>query len=309
MDLDGKSVVVRSFAKVNLTLDVLGKRPDGYHAIESVMQTVSLHDTVSLSLGGSSGIRLTCDADGIPTDARNLAHRAASAVFEASGVSPGLEIAIEKRIPAEAGLGGGSSNAAAVLRGLGLLLELSRDDVFGLAAQVGSDVPFFMVGGTAQVSGRGEYVHALPEVPEMWIVVVKPPFGISTPWAYRRLDEVRAASGQPTPDSERGTASMRMVECVRSGSPVSGLHSLVHSDLEPPAMEQHPDIAEMRDALRESGARAALLCGSGSAVFGLFEDESQARSAECDLSDRSDASGSAVFVARTVGREEALDID
>lgn len=309
MDFGGKSVVVRSFAKVNLTLDVLGKRPDGYHAIESVMQTIGLRDNISLSLGGAPGIRLTCDMDGIPTDARNLAHQAASAVIEASGVSPGVEIAIEKQIPVEAGLGGGSSNAAAVMRGLGLLVGLSEVDVFGLAAQVGSDVPFFMVGGTAHVSGRGEYVHALPDVSEMWIVVVKPPFGISTPWAYRRLDEIRTAGGQATAGSERVTVSQRVVEYIRSGSPVSGLHSLVSNDLEPVAMEQHPEIAQMGDALRESGARAALMCGSGSAAFGLFDDESQARRAASDLSAELDASGSAVFVTRTIGREEALDID
>jgi 4-diphosphocytidyl-2-C-methyl-D-erythritol kinase len=150
-----KSAVVRSFAKVNLTLDVLGTRADGYHAIESVMQTIGLHDTIALTVSEGGGIGCSCDMPSIPTDERNLACRAASALFESRGIAPGLDICIEKRIPAEAGLGGGSGNAAAVLRGLNhcLGLSLPEDEMCALAAQIGSDVPFFLIGGTALVSG------------------------------------------------------------------------------------------------------------------------------------------------------------
>lgn len=308
-----KSAVVRSFAKVNLTLDVLGTRPDGYHAIESVMQTVGLHDTISLAIREGGGIRLSCDMPGIPTDERNLAYRAASMLFEAEGIAPGLELGIEKRIPVEAGLGGGSSNAAAVLRGLDRLLrlDLPAHELCALGERIGSDVPFFLVGGTVFVSGRGEHVRPLPDIPPMWMVIVKPPFGVSTPWSYGRLDEMRAGGRQQAADSERDTSSRRIVECIETGalqSAVRSLQSLLWNDLEPPAVEQHPEIAEIKAALIESGARDALMCGSGSAVFGLFETEAQARTAESDILDQSDGFDSRVFVTRTIAREEALKI-
>jgi len=292
------SAVVRSFAKVNLTLDVLGTRPDGYHAIESVMQTVELHDAISLTLSEDEGIRISCDVPEIPTDERNLAHRAASLLLEAQGVSVGLDIRIEKRIPMEAGLGGGSSNSAAVLRGLSRLLGLSipADEMCELAARIGSDVPFFLIGGTAFVSGRGEHVRPLPDIPPMWMVIVKPPLGVSTPWSYRRLDEMRVSGDRSTVTGERMTASKRILECM-------DFRSMVSNDLEAPAIEQHPEIAEIKAALIASGARSALMCGSGSAVFGLFEDESRARAAASDRSD------DLVFVTRTITREEALRLE
>jgi 4-diphosphocytidyl-2-C-methyl-D-erythritol kinase len=288
-----KRAVVRAYAKVNLTLDVLGKRSDGFHDIESVMQTISLHDTITLSVGGERGIRMTCDMPEIPTGESNLAYKAVSLFFEKQGVSTGLDIRIEKCIPPEAGFGGGSSDAAAVLRGLSWLLK--REGVpkaFGtaellklmdLAAQVGSDVPFFLVGGTALVRGRGEDVIPLPDIPTWWLVIVKPPFGVSTAWAYSRLDEV-----------------------VREKQDVSEfLPSLLHNDLELPAVEQHPEIAEIKEALLQVGAQGALMCGSGSAVFGLFEDESAACAAMKQLCEQAGD----IFVAKTITRAEALELD
>ena len=206
MNSGNATAVLRSYAKVNLTLDVLGTRPDGYHAIESVMQSISLHDTITVEVGGAPGIRVECDMPGIPTDERNLAHKAAAMFFEDLCTTPKVDIRIEKRIPPEAGLGGGSSNAAAALRGLSDLLGLSvsHEELCDLAAQVGSDVPFFLTGGAAFVRGRGEDVQPLPDIRPWWLVVVKPPFGVSTAWTYRRLDEMRSAvSRRPSANNSR----------------------------------------------------------------------------------------------------------
>lgn len=318
MEIGNTTAIVHSYAKVNLTLDVLGVRPDGYHAIESVMQSVSLHDTLALTLRDEPGIRIVCDMPGIPTDEKNLAHKAASILFRRLGINPGLEIRIEKRIPVEAGLGGGSSNAAAVLRAFGsksskfgvqsskLLgsgtLNIEPGTLNSVAAEVGSDVPFFLVGGSALVTGRGEQVEALPDAPCWWVLIVKPPFGVSTPWAYKRLDEMgeRPSLGA----GELITASERMTRCVRA-SDWACLPDLLSNDLELPAIEQHPEIGVLKDGLLRAGAQGALMCGSGSAVFGLFPNEDAARYAANAFA----GDGLQVFVCPTVTRQEATGIE
>jgi 4-diphosphocytidyl-2-C-methyl-D-erythritol kinase len=306
MDADEMKAAVRSYAKVNLTLDVLGTRPDGYHGIESVMQTISLHDTVTLAWGGGPGIRITCDAPGIPTDESNLAYKAAALFCEHLGLEPRLEIDIAKRIPAEAGLAGGSSNAAAVLRGLNHLFgePAGRQKVCDTAAQTGSDVPFFLVGGTALVRGRGEDVVPLPDIPTWWLGIIKPRFGVSTAWAYRRLDEMRG-SGQTPARGEQTTASARMVRCIEEEG-CERLHQLLSNDLERPALEAYPEIANIKRAFVVEGARGALMCGSGSAVFGLFEQKVEARRA---TESQGGCQWSAdTYEARTITRQEALRI-
>jgi len=291
-----KTAVVRSYAKVNLSLDVLGKRPDGYHAIESVMQTISLHDTLALTFpDGSGGVRVTCDMPGIPTGEGNLAYQAAAMFFERMEIEQALDIHIEKRIPPEAGLGGGSSNAAAVLRVLGSAFSVQRSGLPELAAQIGSDVPFFLVGGMAFVRGRGEIVEPLPDMPTRWLVIVKPAFGVSTSWAYRRLDELAATREQPT-------ASSRIRNCIEKEG-CRELPRLLSNDLELPAIERHPEIGNIKKALMEAGASASLMCGSGSAVFGLFEDMEAATRAQERLSHLGQ-----VFVERTIGRQESMGV-
>ena len=318
MNPDDSTAVVRSYAKVNLTLDVLGKRPDGFHDIESVMQTISMHDTLTLGLGGEPGIRLTCDMPGIPTDESNLAHRAAVLFFEALGVELRLDVHVEKRIPPQAGLGGGSSNAAAVLRGLSQLFEQDEGSKFKvqsskfnesetlnlepstlnhLAARIGSDVPFFLTGGTAFVRGRGEVVEPLPDVGPWWLVIVKPPFGISTAWAYQRLDGMRAAvSSQQSAVSELETASERIRKCIEAGD-FRLLPRLLSNDLEAPAFERHPELPKLKDALADAGALGALMCGSGSAVFGLFDNKEAATRGAEHLGSFGES-----FVAKTISR-------
>lgn len=279
-----------------MTLDVLGKRPDGFHSIESVMQSISLYDTLTLHVGGEPDIRVTCDMTGIPTGEANLACKAASLFFETFGISEGLDIRIEKCIPPEAGLGGGSSNAAAVLRGLNHLFNkpVDQSGLRDMAVQVGSDVPFFLVGGTAFILGRGEEVQPLSDIPTRWLVIIKPPFGVSTPWAYQRLDEVRAASSQQPVEKDDKATGQR------------GDGARLHNDLEIPAMERHPEIGKIKEALLQEGAQRALMCGSGSAVFGLFESENKARSAADRLADQNMGE---LFVMKTITRDEALKID
>lgn len=285
---------VRSYAKINLTLDILEKRPDGFHGIESVMQSISLHDIITLRTSSEPGIRITCDIPGIPTDEKNLAHKAASIFLQRRGFATGLDIHIEKRIPMQAGLGGGSSNAAAVLMGLNQLfgLSVSLDELSSIGAKIGSDVPFFLVGGTALVRGRGEVIQPLPDIPSWQLVIVKPPFGVSTAWAYKRLDEMSSAVGEPTPHSKR------MVDCILCDG---CLPDALWNDLESPAVERHPEIAEIKGELLRAGASGALMCGSGSAVFGLFKIEEEARTG----ADRLTGRFGELFVERTLSREEA----
>ncbi|MDI6827279.1 MAG: 4-(cytidine 5'-diphospho)-2-C-methyl-D-erythritol kinase [Armatimonadota bacterium] len=305
------TAVIRSYAKVNLTLEVLGVRQDGFHEIESIMQTISLHDTIRLTLGGQPGIRVVCDMPNIPTDERNLAYQAAVLYLENLGLASGVEIQIEKRIPPEAGLGGGSSNAASILRGLNCLVlsskigvqrdrALSLEAMTRIGAKIGSDVPFFLVGGTALVRGRGENVEPLPDLRRWWLLVVKPPFGISTAWAYRRLDDMRGAREKQA-FKEQPTASARMLECILKDC--DELPRLLKNDLELPAQEQNSEIGIIKDTLVKKGAKGALMCGSGSAVFGLFEDEASAQRAAQNLG----SSFGKVFVTHTIKRNEAFE--
>ena len=182
-----------AYAKVNLTLDVLGKREDGYHDLKSVMQTLSIRDDVEIDIGTGRPWTLKCTMEGIPCDERNLAWKAARVFFDTVHKDPdGLEIRITKRIPMEAGLGGGSADAAAVLRALNRHYgsPLSILALAELGAQVGSDVPFCVVCGTAMVEGRGERLRKLPDMPDCVFVVCKPEFSVSTPELYRKIDEV-----------------------------------------------------------------------------------------------------------------------
>ncbi|MCL6630392.1 MAG: 4-(cytidine 5'-diphospho)-2-C-methyl-D-erythritol kinase [Armatimonadetes bacterium] len=309
--------MVSSFGKINLTLDVLDLMPDGFHAIESVMQTISLRDTVSLVFHDEPGIRVTCNMPEVPTDEGNLAYKAAALFLADAGIAVGVDIHIDKSIPPEAGLGGGSSNAAAVLKALATRFGLVSDaadsshpDAFSeklnaLAAKIGSDVPFFLTGGTALVSGRGEHVQPLPDIPTQWLVIVIPPFGVSTRWAYRRLDQMRGDAHQSK--DVHVTASRRLAEYIER---ISSLHSkagktdvglFLHNDLELPVVQRYPEIRTIKDALLNAGASGALMCGSGSAVFGLFASEVEA-SAACDALD---AKLGKRFVVQTIGRQAA----
>lgn len=263
-------MTLRAYAKLNLLLKVLRRRPDGYHDLLSVMQTVSLFDRITLEPTEEEGIRLTCTDASLPTDEGNLAYRAALAFYGRLGWEPFLSLRLEKRIPAQAGLGGGSSDAAAVLNGLNRMhgVPLEEVELHALAATLGSDVPFFLRGGCAVVEGRGERLSPKPSLTPLHAVVVCPEFGVSTPWAYGRV----TPAGEISPS----LAALTSTEALD----FSQLLPLLKNDLEAPVREAHPEIGEIEAALDRLGAMRSLMTGSGSAVFGLFPDGESARAAK-----------------------------
>src|SRR5579884_492128 len=297
-----EAVVVAAYAKINLTLDVFSKRADGYHSMASVMQTISLCDTLSRQRRSEPGVRLTCDAPAsfaVPVDATNLAYRAAEAALaaaseEGKAVEAGVVIHLEKRIPAQAGLGGGSSDAAAALVGVNALLGLGLDSarLHALASGLGSDVPFFLTGGTAVARGRGENITSLPDAPRFWLVVVKPEENVSTAWAYSALDAV------PERSSHRATGRMEEALHARDTDRLIAWQS---NDFELPVFAQYPRLAWLHDELRMAGALTAHLCGSGSAVYGVAPDEAKAQR----MADLLRKRYAEVFVARTLSRDES----
>lgn len=289
-------LILRAYAKINLTLDVFSKRADGYHSLASVLQTISLHDTLTLTPTDAPGIALTCDAPeefAVPTDELNLAFRAVKTALEAAGRTDcGLEIHLEKRIPAQAGLGGGSSDAASALIGANRLLDLGLDAkrLHELAASLGSDVPFFLAGGAAAARGRGEILTPLPDIEPFWLVVVKPAIGVSTAWAYAQLD------AEPERASHRATK--RFEEALQSGDR-DRLIQWQSNDFELPVFAHFPELAWLHDELRMAGAVTAHLCGSGSAIYGVAENETQAKKIAALLQSKY----SHVYLTQTLTRE------
>jgi 4-diphosphocytidyl-2-C-methyl-D-erythritol kinase len=255
------TVTIRAPAKVNLLLAVLEKLPDGYHRVETVLQTVSLWDEIILR--AADAITLTCDDPSIPADESNLCHRAAALLRErARGRinAPGVSITLRKHIPAQAGLGGGSSDAAGTLIGLNRLwgLRLRRAELSQIGAELGADVPFFIHGGTALATGRGDVLTRLEAAPLLCMVLARRDPGISTRWAYSRC----------RPKSDAG-AYGQMLNALGARSP-SAIASALRNDLETAVLPGRPDIAELKQRLVERGALGALMSGSGSAVFGIF---------------------------------------
>ena len=275
-------------AKLNLSLQVFGKRPDGYHNIRSVMVPVSLYDEVTVE-EASAGISVECDAPGVPTDAANSCHKAAALFLAWAGTPAGVRIRIRKAIPPESGLGGGSSDAAAALKGLIALTgkHPPPEALLAMAVRVGADVPFFLPGGAALVEGIGERLTPLPWNVPFHAVIVRPAFGLSTREGYARLGR------EPGDLPPRGN--------VPSFQTFRDVAAVVRNDFEEAWGPSHPEIAAIRRELVSAGAAAAGLSGSGSAVFGLFASESQAREARRKLSGSDDGgAGRRFFVARSV---------
>ena len=249
-----------AFAKLNLTLDVLDKRPDGYHDIKSIMQTVSIRDDIEIDVGTGKPWKIICETEGVPTDERNLVWKAAEVFFDATGKDPnGLEIRITKRIPMEAGLGGGSADAAAVLRALNRhygaplsILALSE-----LGAQVGSDVPFCTICGTAMVEGRGERLRKLSDMPECFIVVCKPEFSSSTPELYRKLDET-AISKRP---------DHKAMESALLAGDIGKVAENLYNVFDPVVTADHLELNYIKSIFNSYGAVGFQMTGSGSACY------------------------------------------
>ena len=284
------TVRVRAFAKINLTLRVLGVRADGYHELRTTFQSLALHDTLTFT-AGRGPFRIACDDDACPIDRTNLIWRAADEIWRAAGrrgTPKGVQARLEKRIPLAAGLGGGSSDAASSLRALAALwrVPLGDDRLRLLASRLGADVPFFLHGGTILGVERGDVLFPLTDWPSSWVLLLLPDFGVSAADAYRWLDRYRAAGKPPFPPGGR------------AGSGSRGRSRVAGNDLEAPVVERHPDIGCLVEGLRTAGASYAAMSGSGSAVFGLFADRTSAESAAGRLKDP----GRRALVTRTLTR-------
>jgi 4-diphosphocytidyl-2-C-methyl-D-erythritol kinase len=295
-----------AFAKVNLDLRILGVRPDGYHDLRTIFQSLALADTVSFR-SRPGPFELRCDEPDVPTDRRNLVWKAASLLWRTAhlgrGEPRGVSVTLEKRIPAEAGLGGGSADAAVTLVALNRLWKLGLDgaSLARIAARLGADVPFFLVGGTALGLGRGDDIYPLTDLPRVHVVLIRPGFGVSTVEAYRWYDEdpgltIRRRSDIPVADRpvRRGTAAFPKP----AGWPAWA--TSLRNDLERPVVGHHPTVGRIRQALLDAGAVMAAMSGSGSAVFGLFERGDAARRTARDLA----RPGWTVVATRTVTRTE-----
>lgn len=256
---------LRAPAKINLCLSVLGKRPDGYHEVEMVMQAVGLYDEITVRLG-ESGITIICDNTAIPAGQGNIAYRAAREMLDLSGSPSGMAIEIQKNIPVAAGLGGGSSDAAAVLVAGNRLLgtELNREQLAEIGTRLGMDVPFFLFGPTALAKGRGELLTNLPSPPKFWVLLVNPGFETSTAWVYKNLNFGLTKKGDCT-----NIAGLKVSQIARS----------LHNDLETVTAAAHPVIGEMERSLLDAGALGVCMSGSGPTVFGIFEAEHTCREA------------------------------
>src|SRR6476661_459191 len=286
-----KRLVALAHAKVNLDLRVLGTRADGFHELRTVFQTIELHDSLTC-IEQPGAFTLRCRTPGLPVDDSNLVWRAAASLWNAlgrEGDPRDTVVVLEKTIPVESGLGGGSADAAAALVGLGRLwggvpVTLLRD----VASGIGADVAFFLSGGTALGLGRGEEIYPLVDLPSHAVVIVRPPFGVSTAEAYSWYDEDRSA----------GLKEPRELQILPVPWPTRAAQMI--NDLEPPVVRRHPEITTLRTALRDAGALAAAMSGSGSAVFGLFRTQVVASRAVRPLS----RGGARALLTRTLSRAE-----
>ena len=254
-----------AYAKLNLTLDVLGKREDGYHDLRSVMQTISIRDDVEIDIGTGKPWKLLCSVDGIPADETNLAWKAAKIYCDTMKKDPdGLEIRILKRIPSGAGMGGGSADAAAVLRALNRHYgnPLSIFALAELGAQVGSDVHFCVLCGTAMVEGRGERLRKLPDMPDCIFVVVKPEFSVSTPELYRKIDSVAIAHRPDNKAMESALLAGNLEKVVEN----------IYNVFDPVVTADHLELNYIKSIFQQYGAVGYQMTGSGSAVFAIVSE-------------------------------------
>jgi 4-diphosphocytidyl-2-C-methyl-D-erythritol kinase len=254
-------------AKINLYLRIIGRRPDGYHLLDSMMVPISLYDDIYITVApGEQGVAspgaalvVRCDDPTVPDGETNLAYKAAALICQEAGLQPKIRIHLRKRIPAGAGLGGGSSNAATVLKSLNALLALGWTEarLCELGARLGADVPFFISCSPAHIGGIGDIVTTVPPLPARSVVLVVPPFSVSTPWAYRRFDELLPANPASTQPWQLPPGQWPPREWLIN-------------DLERAVLPAYPAIAMLKDDLLRLGAEGVLMSGSGSSVFGIF---------------------------------------
>ncbi len=264
--MDELKVHVKAPAKINLTLDVLGKRDDGYHEVEMVMTTVDLADRIEITDKKENSISILSHNRFVPDDERNLAYKAASLLKQKFNIQTGVNIKIEKNIPVAAGLAGGSSDAAATLKGLNQLwnLGLTINELAQIGAEIGSDVSFCVYGGTALAKGRGEIIQPLPAPPKCWVILAKPSIGVSTSEVYGKLD----LSGLVHPDTKK------MIEAIKTRNYEQMCENLGNV-LESVTLNLYPEVKQIKSYMKRFGADAVLMSGSGPTVFGLVRYDSR----------------------------------
>lgn len=265
---------IRTYAKINLTLDVTEKRPDGYHNIDSIFEEISLYDVITITLTGSEKITVTCDVPEIPCNEKNIVYKAADEFFRITGISnPGINIDIQKNIPNQAGMGGGSTNSAGVLRLLNKMFNagLSVDELMKAGLKTGADTPFFIKGGLARITGVGEIIETLEPLPSHYIVIAKGGEGVSTPQAYREIDDLISPPHQNT---------QAILNAVSEGD----LNELMNSCLNTFELVSLPeDIEKIKAIMKQHKTIGTMMTGSGSAVFGIFTDKKDAENACSEL--------------------------
>ncbi len=271
-------IVRNAYAKINLGLDVLRRREDGYHEVKMIMQTIGLYDTLTFTRKEEPGIELKIDRAGLDTGKGNLICRAAEMLFAEAGISPGVEIFLEKRIPIAAGMAGGSTDAAAALLGLNDLLELGYplERLQALSVKLGADIPYCLMGGTALAEGIGEVLTKLPAPPPCVLTVAKPDIDVSTKFVYENLHADTLAFH---PDIDG------MEAAIRNGS-LSGITERMGNVLETVTVREYPVIDGIKELMKAAGAENALMSGSGPTVFGIFTEEETARKAAEQIKER-----------------------
>lgn len=315
-----KPVSLRSFAKINLGLCIGPVRRDGFHELRTVYQTIALHDVVHITLGRGRGIELRCSDPRVPRDQSNTCWRMAEKMLQALKLKNRVVIEIEKRLPVQGGLGGASGNAAATLLGLERAAgkQLRPEDRLAIAAEVGSDVPLFLIGGTVMGVGRGEEVYPLPDLPAIPMVVATPEVGVATPHAFAEWDRWTAKEyGELTAEqaSDRlkrfgsRVSTLLSVGSTLSGAPARGgsrvgsllldlVRTGIENDFERVVFPEYPELRDLKQALRRAGSVYASLSGSGSALYGLFRTKEDAKNAAARIV----SSGTPAQATVTLGR-------
>ncbi|WP_058485859.1 4-(cytidine 5'-diphospho)-2-C-methyl-D-erythritol kinase [Defluviitalea phaphyphila] len=262
-------IELKARAKINLTLDVIGKREDGYHDVEMIMQTVNLCDHVTIRKMKAPGIILKTDFKWLPEDERNLAYKAAKEMVKTYGIKEGILIELKKRIPIAAGLAGGSSDAAAVFVGINKLfnLKLSKKELMDLGVKLGADIPYCILRGTVLAEGIGEKLTKLPPMPFCYVVIAKPPISVSTAYVYKNLNLEKLSSH---PDTKK------MIQAIKNKD-LYNISNNLGNVLESVTIKKYPIINDIKKTMIEYGAMGALMSGSGPSVFGLFKTKKEAQ--------------------------------
>ena len=270
-----KKIKLDAYGKINLGLDVLGKRDDGYHDLDMVMQSVDLCDKITITKNDSDEITVKSNTGKIPNDESNLAYKAAKLLIDEFNIQKGVEIEIEKNIPISGGMAGGSTDCAAVLKGMNKLfkLKLSEEELMERGVKLGADVPFCIMGKTARAEGIGEVLTPIPNKLKGYIVLAKPPISVSTGFVYGRIDEVEVEN---KPDTEA------MIEAIEKND-LKGLADSICNVLEEVTIPDYPIVQEIKDKMIKNGALNAMMTGSGPTVFGLFDDKKKAVAAVDEL--------------------------